>query len=155
MWWVFLCLFESWPAATSASQCAYDLRTKRSLKYWLGHPGYTSALFHLESHRVLQAPHRPADLKYISQTVVEDGRVFCLCATPSGSYTLRILNTSADKLQLVFASASFIAELSVRSPQKLFSFVSKNNILWIEVSKKHLIYFWKQKHCYLPTRWLG
>ena len=45
-----------------------------------------------------------------------------------------------------WASASFLAEISIRSPRKLCAliiFVKKNRI---KVSKKYFIYFGKQKH---------
>ena len=46
----------------------------------------------------------------------------------------------------VVSSASFLAERSIRSPQKLFILIVWKNIFWIKVSKKYLIYFWKRKH---------
>ena len=43
-------------------------------------------------------------------------------------------------------SASYLAGISVRSAQKLFIFIVYTNILWIKVSNKYFILFWKQKH---------
>ena len=39
----------------------------------------------------------------------------------------------------VTASASFLAELSLRSPRKLIIFIIYKNIFWIKVSKKYFI----------------
>ena len=39
----------------------------------------------------------------------------------------------------VWYSASFLAEMSVRSAQKTFIFIIYENVSWIKVSKKHLI----------------
>ena len=44
-----------------------------------------------------------------------------------------------SKALLVTFSASFLAELSVRSPRKLFIFIIKKNIFWIKVSKNKII----------------
>ena len=49
-----------------------------------------------------------------------------------------IITSPTDEHDTV-ASASFLAELSVSSPQKLFIFIIKKNIFWIKVSKKYLI----------------
>ena len=37
------------------------------------------------------------------------------------------------------SSASFLAELSVRSPRKLFIFIIYKNVSWMKVSKNKLI----------------
>ena len=47
-------------------------------------------------------------------------------------------------------SASFLAEISVRSPRKLYIFMIYKNIFWIKVSKKHFIWFWKQQYWWAP-----
>ena len=42
--------------------------------------------------------------------------------------------------------ASFLAEISGRSPRKYFIFIICKNLFWIKVSKKYFIQFWKRKH---------
>ena len=72
---------------------------------------------------------------------------FCLntqwrCGTSSAA-----LLSSSAALFIVCCSASFLAELSVSSPQKLFIFIIYKNIFWIKVSKKYFIQFSERKHC--------
>ena len=50
-------------------------------------------------------------------------------------------------ISVLLFSASFLAELSVRSPWKLFIFIIWKNIFWIKVSQNKIIKFWKRKHC--------
>ena len=45
----------------------------------------------------------------------------------------------------ITSSASFLTEISVSSPRKLFIFIIFKNIFWIKVSKKYFIQFWKRK----------
>ena len=44
-------------------------------------------------------------------------------------------------------SASFLANISVKSPRKLFISIIQINVFRIKVSKKHFDIFWIQKHC--------
>ena len=44
-----------------------------------------------------------------------------------------------NHLASVYTSPSFLAELSVSSPQKISIFIIKKNIFWIKVSKKYFI----------------
>ena len=43
-------------------------------------------------------------------------------------------------------STYFFADISVRSPRKMFIFIIWKNISWITVSKKYFIWIWKQKY---------
>ena len=49
-------------------------------------------------------------------------------------------------------SASFLAEVSVRSPRKLFIFIILKNIFWIRVSKKKNNLILK-KEAVMTIRW--
>ena len=48
---------------------------------------------------------------------------------------------SAETKSMMLTSASFLAEISVRSPQKLYIFFIYKNIFWLKVSKKKLFNF--------------
>ena len=50
-----------------------------------------------------------------------------------------LTNTLATTKTLVHTSVSFLAELSVSSPQKLFIFIILKKKIWIKVSKKYFI----------------
>ena len=64
----------------------------------------------------------------------------------------RSLANTSSAAGNMWTSASFLAEISVRSPRKLFIFIIYKNLLCIKVSKKYFIYFWKRKHwCELLT----
>ena len=64
-----------------------------------------------------------------------------------------ILNLIPKTKSLVGDSASFLAELSVSSPRKIFIFIIKKYIFWIKVSKK-IVYFILKKEA-LSHRRLG
>ena len=49
------------------------------------------------------------------------------------------LSKKMKEAAMVVSSASFLAELSVRSPRKLIVFIILKNIFWIKVSKNHFI----------------
>ena len=59
-------------------------------------------------------------------------------AGPDISGTIvELVVVSPVKLLRCDGSASFLAELSVRSPRKLVIFIIYKNIFWIKVSKKY------------------
>ena len=49
-----------------------------------------------------------------------------------------------------YISSAVLAEISLRSPRKLFIFIIKKYIYRIKVSKNKLIKFWKKLHCTSP-----
>ena len=49
------------------------------------------------------------------------------------------LSDISTKKEALASSASFLAELSVRSPRKLIIFIIQKNIFWIQVSKNYFI----------------
>ena len=51
----------------------------------------------------------------------------------------KIINLILKKTSLPVSSASFLAEISVRSPRKLFIFIILKNIFWLKVSKNCFI----------------
>ena len=55
---------------------------------------------------------------------------------------------SAACALVLHISASFLAEISARSPRKLFIFIIWKILFWIKVSNKYFIKFWKRKHCF-------
>ena len=58
---------------------------------------------------------------------------------PDGPMLGEVLKKKA--LEGVKVSASFLAEISVRPPRKIFIFIIPKNIFWIKVSKKKLSNF--------------
>ena len=50
-----------------------------------------------------------------------------------------VLNKDQDLAALLYTSASFLAEISVNSPWKLFIFIIYKNIFCIKVSKIYFI----------------
>ena len=57
--------------------------------------------------------------------------------------------------QVPVTSDSFVVEISVRPPRELFISFTKKYLFWIKVSKKYIVYFWKQKHCLYVTHCFG
>ena len=68
--------------------------------------------------------------------------------TPWSTCLTKMQRRVQDDDGFVFtSSASFLAEIPLRSPRKLFIFIIYKYIYRIKVSKKIINWFWKKKHC--------